>query len=1115
MSYADAAPGWQTEELAEEWIEEVEEQQVDSSSHSSILAQEQDQDQITKNRVVETYGSIKWVGSTKMTKRDGATNVNASHSVVGGNDDRGNAWTRDDAPEVYDQSENDTTRHSHSVIPGSWSGDDEPFMEGAGRKGRSSTTPTTSPVRTISGSVRYARYHDQALANDEGAEQDDDFQDAQDHPPSGSHIRSRQSSQHQQHHPHGLGGTERKKLQVDSGSFRRVFSPSTSINEKISNGVLASSLVPSPPHSTASSSSSRGSSGSFGNQVPTGTVVIKSDEEAGDGGGQVSEDKPAFLRGLRNPFKDSGKGSDALFEPLALEKMFIPPRPLAQVPAASNDCPEKEEERGIDVEHGSHGSVRSLGSGSIGLYAQARRPPLANLRDSPDTPGAAGAIDPGPRRASHQYAPRQPSGLSNSITPPSHTSYGSMSSSVADSSTSNQQADDELGESSSSAAELQSEREQEQDIHQEQEQDRMATIKRMPQPFQRQFSGQESSMQDVEFSFSPPRATPSPPSQQRHMLATVQQAPFTPKSQKPFKLFQLKADTFTKSHLSELVESISINGTPVSVLASRHKGRHGDGTPVRPRKASSSPSLSADRYRRRQRQRQSEGSQDRNDEDDREEEGSDRSAKRIRLSGGEDDFERYPRNLGEPHADNTDVLSPPISRLARYLPPTEPRPAHHAHRTSWGERGEDLLERIRLREFASPSVSASSISRDTPSSTSSAGFTISHDRRIASQAQTTGTNSSNPTIRGSGLGTQNSHPSSGTQNSLPSSGSGTITSQYASDGQYILDRIKERKVSESSGVGTGTDDREGRERILSDGSNRLNERRNERDDPHPKQALQDSSLSDADDLELPEHEPENESLQRAEDLQNYALAPSTMDNANSASFVKHKGPPPPVSHGRAKNVRYIAPTDLPNIPEQVGKMMFDRNQMRWVKAVSTTMSAMTEGSSNSSGDIFEGIDSFRDSRVDTTVIRDLEVSKSEQEVQVQQQGQSSPPDLKGYLQDRSQDQQSPESVQVLSTTPASVLKKKVGPQTPANLKSMEGSGDSARRSVSFSDGKKSGKMRDILERNKAKQPSKRLWRATIADDESSKDLFRHSITKENDEDHSEYTDFRICMYHSG
>ncbi|KAH9012964.1 hypothetical protein EDB83DRAFT_2444339 [Lactarius deliciosus] len=88
---------------------------------------------------------------------------------------------------------------------------------------------------------------------------------------------------------------------------------------------------------------------------------------------------------------------------------------------------------------------------------------------------------------------------------------------------------------------------------------------------------------------------------------------------------------------------------------------------------------------------------------------------------------------------------------------------------------------------------------------------------------------------------------------------------------------------------------------------------------------------------------------------------TTLTTGSSGSFVKHPGP---------AHITRIAPEDIPSLPERVGKMVFDKVKMRWVKA--TVPPALKAPESSSAGhaagseidadseDPFHDIESLRD-----------------------------------------------------------------------------------------------------------------------------------------------------------
>ncbi|KAF8503231.1 hypothetical protein BU17DRAFT_58536 [Hysterangium stoloniferum] len=93
-----------------------------------------------------------------------------------------------------------------------------------------------------------------------------------------------------------------------------------------------------------------------------------------------------------------------------------------------------------------------------------------------------------------------------------------------------------------------------------------------------------------------------------------------------------------------------------------------------------------------------------------------------------------------------------------------------------------------------------------------------------------------------------------------------------------------------------------------------------------------------------------------------ATSTETVDSALTPSFVKHAGP---------VQMTRIKPEDVPALPEMVGGMRFDRVLMRWVKAGSSKENAMVneEGvtmHSEESEDPFRSFESFESGSVDGT-----------------------------------------------------------------------------------------------------------------------------------------------------
>ena len=102
----------------------------------------------------------------------------------------------------------------------------------------------------------------------------------------------------------------------------------------------------------------------------------------------------------------------------------------------------------------------------------------------------------------------------------------------------------------------------------------------------------------------------------------------------------------------------------------------------------------------------------------------------------------------------------------------------------------------------------------------------------------------------------------------------------------------------------------------------------------------------------------------ADDLNRYVSSSTYPTNTNtgttiSTSFVKHKGrPPPPPS-----TMRMIRPDDVVGVmPDRVGKMRYDKVSMRWVRDNLETVDENGESrrESEESEDVFAGMESWRD-----------------------------------------------------------------------------------------------------------------------------------------------------------
>lgn len=112
---------------------------------------------------------------------------------------------------------------------------------------------------------------------------------------------------------------------------------------------------------------------------------------------------------------------------------------------------------------------------------------------------------------------------------------------------------------------------------------------------------------------------------------------------------------------------------------------------------------------------------------------------------------------------------------------------------------------------------------------------------------------------------------------------------------------------------------------------------------------------------------------RKEDLTRFVSSSTasggTITSGSAASFVKHQGP---------KHITHITPDDLPPLPDRVGKMVLDRRTMTWVKATSVrvegpppTGTMKTDGS-NESEDPFRDFESLRDDEAGADESADVE-----------------------------------------------------------------------------------------------------------------------------------------------
>ncbi|GHJ90363.1 hypothetical protein NliqN6_6765 [Naganishia liquefaciens] len=882
----------------------------------------------------------------------------------------------------------------------------------------------------------------------------------------------------------------------------------TSHSQKRQSSInLTYDAAPSPPTSHRSDSISSESGNSMtappqadhsvaGSTMPAGTFLVRADNP--DAANPDDGAAPAGLK--RNPFigggGDIGAGEGgSLFQRLELERMFDPPR------EAMEPITEAQEE---DNE-----SLRTAGMLQATTGENEKDVSHAQVQD-------AGVPL---RRTSHSYVPTRPSRLSNSMTPPSVNN--SMSSSTNSSA-------EEISARVIRETSIRYESSPKDQVAEGQEYDSETDSSGDGQSYKastghrqnklRRFSGQEGSMRDVEFTFSPSpiRKRPSAQTLATHTSHSVSGSISPASGQKagtakaPFRLFQRRIDPegYDTVQTKAFIENITVGGTPLKDLVSRAGSGVGIGSPSPVNRNSSgrgkyaiggkgrisgTSSLAEDTSRRRYQGQlakqwstssgSAEGtsgsfaSGDVGEASELEE----RSSKRIRLStspssaeghlneaspeyqqehsAAEDNEEYdYSASGSEDAMDQRSTVTSLCVSQSRTKPqdqsssavkdsfhrsidpssasdvPEDAPVGKQVQRRSWNEKGQELLERIRQDGTSDKSDSWNSWSRSNDDQAGQGEDTAPFPQAAFKIQQAREPSTSKPQY-----GTVTSSNSGGTASS-----SSTITSRYLSAGINMLEKIKERKVSDSSGTGVCTDgDARGdmnltRTRLRLDSERRQSPSISRQTKSRPQSAASSvprtasshstirPSQNDAKDLngtvrsdssssshrssfvaslgkgaapamqlrtivESPSTSiafgGSDEAIQREqteeqgsrllrsqqEDMNRYISSTSTANTANTAvstSFVKHRGPPPPTPHGRAQGVRTIGLNDIPQIPRQVGNMVFDpeRGWFRASKAARQHFEGETnsangfEGKSSSaeSVDIFAGLESLRD-----------------------------------------------------------------------------------------------------------------------------------------------------------
>ncbi|WVQ62215.1 uncharacterized protein L199_000354 [Kwoniella botswanensis] len=728
---------------------------------------------------------------------------------------------------------------------------------------------------------------------------------------------------------------------VDNGQGHIPRSRSISHNE---NGLL------SPPSSR--SSSGAGQEGA-GTEAAAGTFVVKEG---------VEDNRGQHL--ARNPM--GPKGSKDIFGALPLERMFDPPSPPTNPTNQERQSPPSILE------------------------------PIAESSTAISTPTPA-APDHA-RRSSHPYAPANPSRLSKSVTPSSNDSFTTTSSangSLGRSHIIEQHIVHEEADSLIRDDTLLGEDEDDSVLPGEGEfhtapQGQDGTMKsRLGEitlksgevetdlsPFNRRGSG------DYPFTFNAPRHPSGNISSERgHSERSIfdpenhnngEEGPshstlnMKPKSRPALeqvqplsrgvsqqssnpglRLFRSTYDTYTREHLSALVDSIAIEPSP-SPPAAQSRQASRDWSPSV--EYSASPSASDSRST-------PSGSSPSSDA---------RSSKRLRLS------------------------------------PASP-PKRYSGLRDWGAQGRAMMEKIRGRDTADETTTSASKSQDTasdPHAYEMDGPTIDYaalpptpplDRASPRQPTDKPTHRSNPSTTSSGyLRAAEDIMARIKSRKVSESASGVENSPVAIGGRRILSESDENRMWEEGAEDYARSRSNAKPRTGP--SPRRILRRLSASEEIKRVAEEDSGSSDEQPQplrsSLPKHRQQLEERRptsRASTSSNPNLggpsqpaqAPFDADDLNrymsssthatsttiSTSFVKHRGPKA-VSSGPAHGMRMIRPDDVQGVvPDRIGKMRFDRAGMRWVREELGPVDEAGEsrlGGSEESVDVFAGMESLPD-----------------------------------------------------------------------------------------------------------------------------------------------------------
>ncbi|KAK8865912.1 hypothetical protein IAR55_001060 [Kwoniella newhampshirensis] len=702
------------------------------------------------------------------------------------------------------------------------------------------------------------------------------------------------------------------------------------------------------PPSSRSSSSSNGGKGTLNQQMAAaGTFVVK------DG---VEDDRGAHL--ARNGV--GPKGGKDIFGALPLERMFDPPSP----PAATGNTEQTQ--------------------ATISTTTTTTVPTL--------TPAPPTALETEPRRVSHQYAPANPSRLSKSVTPSSNDSFTTIASTTPSMAPATALPQDIQNKGDSFVQDDTVLREEEDhtnapsDFVTAQQGDDQSKYTRYGQMSLR--SGEVETdlspparqvSDDYPFTFNAPRH-PSSTSSFGHLphegdimfdpehdavgdgpshstlnihskpRPVVDQAQgqsmargTSQQSNPALRLFRSTYDTYTREHLSALVDSIAIepSPSPPTLPSARHLRNW---SPAADNQSPSSGSASAEGSTPSASSLSSEA----------------RSSKRLRLS-----------------------------------PPSPPRRGMQLR--DWGAQGRAMMDRIRGRD--AESITSASQSRTSGSEVHETaiadGPTIDYaaipptpplDMSPGRAQPDRPTHRSNPSTTSSDyLRAAEDIMARIKSRKVSESASGAEHSPVAIGGCRVLSESDENRIWEeeaglygkTKGKGkTGpsprrmlrrlsaseevkrvaeadTDSGSGEDRPLRDTNIKLRQQLEQR---LPTSRTSSSSSS----FGAPQP-PRAGAGFTADDLNRYMSSSTHATSTTiSTSFVKHRGPR--AAAGPGVGMRMIRPDDVQGVvPDRIGKMRFDRNGMRWVREELAPLEEAGEsraGGSEESVDVFAGMESL-------------------------------------------------------------------------------------------------------------------------------------------------------------